>query len=52
VDAALILQHSAGLLASLRCDYAADVNGDGRTDSIDAALVLQRVAGLIQALRG
>lgn len=47
VDAALLLQHSAGLLPSLSCAQNADINGDGRADAIDAAITLQYVAGLL-----
>ncbi len=48
IDAALVLQRTAGLLPSINPN--ADVNGDGRIDSIDAALILQFVAGLIPRL--
>ncbi len=50
IDAALILQLSAGLIASLACPAGADVNLDGATNAIDAALVLQFSAGLIPSL--
>ncbi|MCH8025552.1 MAG: chromosome condensation regulator RCC1 [Chloroflexi bacterium] len=50
IDAALVLQFEAGLLATLSCAAAADVNGDGLVDAIDAALVLQFEAGLIESL--
>lgn len=50
IDAALVLQYSAGLLASLRCPAAADANSDGRINAIDAALILQYVAGLLPRL--
>jgi hypothetical protein len=50
IDAALILQRSAGLIEGLPCEGSADASGDGRVNSIDAALVLQRVAGLIERL--
>ncbi len=50
IDAALILQISAGLLDLLSCQDNADVNGNGSIDSIDAALVLQFVAGLLRSL--
>ena len=50
VDAALILQFSAGLLGALPCADGGDVNGDGSTDSLDAALVLQFSAGLLNSL--
>jgi len=48
IDAALILQFTAGLLADIACD--ADANGNGRVDAIDAALVLQLTAGLLESL--
>jgi plastocyanin len=50
IDAALILQYSAGLINSLPCEENADVNGSGAIDSIDAALVLQFTAGLLPSL--
>lgn len=50
VDAALILQLVAGLIAALPCPAAADVNADGAVTAVDAALVLQRVAGLLPAV--
>ncbi len=50
VDAALVLQNGAGLLASLPCPQNADVNGDGLSDSRDALLILQYTAGLIHSL--
>lgn len=50
IDAALVLQRSAALIASLRCSQNADVNDDGRIDSIDAAVILQYVAGLLHDL--
>ena len=37
----------AGLIGSLACESAADVNGDGSVNSIDAALILQINAGLL-----
>jgi hypothetical protein len=45
VDAALVLQNSAGLIASINPN--ADVNHDGQINSLDALLILQYVAGLI-----
>ena len=48
MDAALILQFTAGLLGDLPCN--ADANGDGNIDAIDAALVLQFTAGLLESL--
>ncbi len=50
IDAALILQLTAGVVASLFCGEFADVNGDGNTTSIDAAIVLQFTAGLLDSL--
>lgn len=48
IDAALLLQRAAGLIASTPC-YA-DVNSDGEVDSLDAQVVLQVVAGYLSAL--
>ena len=50
IDAALVLQMEAGLVASLPCAGGADVNQDGVVNSIDAALILQREAGLFGRL--
>ena len=50
IDAAIVLQLSAGFVASVACPDAADVNGDGLIDSRDAALILQFSAGLVGAL--
>ena len=50
IDAALILQNGAGLLANIPCATDADANGDGTVNSIDAALVLQVSAGLLDEL--
>ena len=50
IDAALILQHGAGLLAELVCVQQADVDASGEVDAVDAALVLQFVAGLLEEL--
>ena len=50
IDAALLLQLTAGLVGSLSCQQNADVNGSGAVDSIDAALVLQFTAGLLPSL--
>ncbi|OGO50952.1 MAG: hypothetical protein A2148_02340 [Chloroflexi bacterium RBG_16_68_14] len=47
IDAALVLQYDARLLASLPCQDAAEVSGDGRINAIDAVLILQVVAGLL-----
>lgn len=50
IDAAVVLQYSAGILQSLGCPANADVNGDGRANSLDSALILQYAAGLIAYL--
>ncbi len=50
IDAALVLQRVAGLLATLPCPAGADANDDGQVNSIDAALILQYVAGLLPEL--
>lgn len=50
IDASLVLQQSAGLLATVSCASEADVNGDGVLDSLDAALLLQHDAGLLAEL--
>lgn len=50
IDAALVLQLTAGLVGSLSCEENADANEDGRVDSIDAALILQLTAGLLPFL--
>jgi hypothetical protein len=50
IDAAFILQHDAGLLATLPCADEADVNGSGNADPLDALLVLQFDAGLLTQL--
>jgi hypothetical protein len=47
IDAALILQYSAGLLADFACPQDADTNHDGHADAIDAALILQFSAGFL-----
>lgn len=48
IDAALVLQYSAGLLPSI--NEEGDVNFDEEKNSIDAALILQYSAGLVRAL--
>lgn len=48
IDAALVLQYSAGLLPSI--NEEGDVNFDDEKNSIDAALILQYGAGLVRAL--
>jgi hypothetical protein len=50
VDAAIDLQYSAGLAASLPCLQTADANHDRTVNALDAALVLQFVAGLLTHL--
>ena len=50
IDAALILQLTAGVVSFLFCQEAGDVDGDGDTTSVDAALILQFTAGLIPSL--
>jgi hypothetical protein len=47
IDAALVLQFGAALIASITCDENADVNGSGALTVIDAALILQMSAGLL-----
>ncbi|OGE09701.1 hypothetical protein A3A60_00010 [Candidatus Curtissbacteria bacterium RIFCSPLOWO2_01_FULL_42_26] len=47
IDAALVLQRTAGLVGSLACEDAGDVNGDGLLNAVDVALMLQKDAGLI-----
>ena len=50
IDAALVLQFSAGLLPALPGFDRSDVNNDGSVNSIDAALILQFTAGLLAGL--
>ncbi|MCH8064778.1 MAG: aryl-sulfate sulfotransferase [Chloroflexi bacterium] len=50
IDAALVLQLTAGVLAFLFCGDFGDVDGDGNVTSIDAAIILQFTAGLIEPL--
>ncbi len=50
IDAALILQYVARLVATLPCPDSADANGDSNVSATDAAFVLQFVAGLISHL--
>lgn len=50
IDAMIILQWHAGLLAQLPCAANGDVDGSGAIDSRDAALVLQYEAGLLERL--
>lgn len=46
LDAALVLQYTAGLIDSLSCPDA-DYNHTGGVNALDAALILQKDAGLI-----
>jgi plastocyanin len=48
IDAALVLQYSAGLIPTINPN--ADVNHSGQTNAIDAAVILQYAAGLISHL--
>ncbi len=50
VDARLVLQYGAALLASLPCAANADANHDGHVNALDAALILQYVADLLHSL--
>ena len=50
IDAALVLQFDAGLIAALACPAGADVDGNEVANSLDAALILQFEAGLIEEL--
>ena len=45
IDAAIILQFNAGLLAVLPCPENADANGDGTINSVDSVLILQHTVG-------
>ncbi len=47
IDAALLLQLTAGVITFLFCGDFGDVDGDGNTTSVDAAIILQFTAGLI-----
>ena len=47
IDAALLLQLTAGFVDSLPCGGVADVNEDGAVTATDAALILQFDAGII-----
>ena len=49
IDAALILQLTAGVVASLFCGDFGDVDGDGNVTSVDAAIILQFTAGPIES---
>ena len=50
IDAAYILQYSAGFLLQLPCHNKADVNEDGYITAVDAAVILQYSAALIDNL--
>jgi hypothetical protein len=50
VDAQILLQFIAGLIASLPCPQNADVNESGSTNASDAQLILQFNAGIIHNL--
>lgn len=50
IDAALVLQLEAGLIAGLVCNMNADVTLDGQTNPVDALLILQFTAGLVPSL--
>jgi serine protease len=50
IDAALVLQLSANLIAAVACPPGADVNEDGVANALDSALILQFGAGLITSL--
>ncbi|MCH7811036.1 MAG: dockerin type I repeat-containing protein, partial [Chloroflexi bacterium] len=50
VDAQLIAQSVAGIIAGLGCAANADTDGDGGVTTVDALLIAQLVAGLIERL--
>ncbi len=50
IDSLLILQYTAGLVATLPCPQAADVTNSGAVGPIDATLILQYSSGLLPAL--
>ncbi len=50
LDATLVLQLAAGLIAALPCPQGGDANGDGVTNALDAQIILQFSAGLIDTL--
>jgi hypothetical protein len=50
VDAALILQQSAGLPATLACSFHGDVSHDRQVNAVDATVILQWIAGLLDIL--
>lgn len=50
IDAVLVLQFGAGLLASLPCPEGGDANQDGTINVLDATLILQFDSGLLATL--
>lgn len=50
LDALLVLQFTADLLADLPCAVCADVTGDATINAVDASVILQYVAGLLSGL--
>ncbi len=50
IDAAIVLQFSAGLIGSVPCPENANVSSDTVVNPLDAALILQYAAGLIPSL--
>ena len=50
IDALLVLQLVAALLAELSCEDVADVNEDGSVNALDATMILQYAAGLLDSL--
>jgi len=50
IDAALVLQHDAGLLDEIACEDLADANQNGTVNAIDATLILQYDAGFLDQL--
>jgi hypothetical protein len=50
IDAALVLQVSAGLISDLLICAQPDANLDGTINAVDAALILQYTAGLVPGL--
>lgn len=52
IDAALVLQKTAGLIDRLACEEEGDVNGDDILNAVDAALILKYAAGFIGEPQG